>query len=60
MTKTRMMRWAGHIERVVENSNAYRVLVGTLEERKPLGRFRRRLTDNIKMDYTEIEWGDID
>jgi hypothetical protein len=28
-----------------------------LEERRPLGRTRRRLVDNIKIDFSEIGWG---
>jgi hypothetical protein len=33
----------------------YRVLVGRLEGKRPLGRPRRRWDDNIKMDLPEIE-----
>jgi hypothetical protein len=36
--------------------NTYRILVGNLEGKKPLGRPRRRWVDNIKMDLREIEW----
>jgi hypothetical protein len=36
--------------------NAYRILVGTPEEKRPLGRPRRRGLDNIKMDLREIGW----
>ena len=32
----------------------YRVLVGKPEGKKPLGRHRRRLEDNIKMDLQEV------
>jgi hypothetical protein len=35
----------------------YRVLVGKTEEKRPLGRPRRRWKDNIKMDFQEVEWG---
>ena len=35
-------------------SNAYRVLVGKPESRRPLGRPRRRWEDNIKMDLREV------
>jgi hypothetical protein len=34
--------------------NAYRILVGKPEEKRPLGRPRRRSVDNIKMDVSEI------
>jgi hypothetical protein len=33
-----------------EKRNAYRILVGKLEGKTPLGRPRRRWVDNIKMD----------
>jgi hypothetical protein len=37
-----------------EMNNEYRLLVGNPEEKRPLGRPRRRWVDNIKMDLTEI------
>jgi hypothetical protein len=37
-----------------EKRNAYRILVGMPEEKRPLGRPRRRRVDNIKMDLGEI------
>jgi hypothetical protein len=40
--------------------NAYRILVGKLEERRPVGRPRRRWVDNIKIDLREIERDGID
>jgi hypothetical protein len=38
-----------------EMRNACRILVGEPEERRPLGRPRRRWGNNIKMDLREIE-----
>jgi hypothetical protein len=43
-----------------ENIKAYRLLVGKPEEKRPLGRPRRRLVDNIKMDILEILWSGVD
>jgi hypothetical protein len=40
--------------------NAYRILVGKPEGKRPLGRQRRRWEDNIKMDLREIGWGGVD
>jgi hypothetical protein len=40
--KSRRMRWAGHVARMGEEKNVYRVLVGKPEGRRPLGRPRRR------------------
>jgi hypothetical protein len=34
--------------------NAYRILVGKPEGKRPLGRTKRRWVDNIKMDLREI------
>jgi hypothetical protein len=56
MIKSRRMRWAGHVARTGEKRNAYRILVGTPEGKRPLGRSRRRWVDNIKMDLREIGW----
>jgi hypothetical protein len=58
--KSRMMRWAGHVARMGEKRNAYRLLVGKLEGKRPLGRPRRRWVDNIRMDLGEVGWGDVD
>jgi hypothetical protein len=55
--KTRRMRWAGHLERMVEKRNAYRLLVGKPEGK--LGRPRRRWLDNIRVDLVEVGWGDV-
>jgi hypothetical protein len=40
--------------------NAYRILAGTPEGRRPLGRTRRRWVDNIKIDLREIECDSMD
>jgi hypothetical protein len=43
-----------------ERRNAYRLLVGKLEGRRPLGRPRRRWFDIIRMDFVEVGWCDAD
>jgi hypothetical protein len=58
--KSRRMRSAGHVARMAEKKNAYRLLVGQPEGKRPLGRPRRRWVDNIKMDLLEIGWGGVD
>jgi hypothetical protein len=58
--KARRMRWAGHVARIGEKRNAYRLLVGKPEEKRPLGRPRRRWVDNIRMDLVEVGWRDVD
>jgi hypothetical protein len=60
MLKSRRMRWAGHVARMGEKRNAYRILVGKPEGKRPLGRPRRRWVDNIKMDLGETGWDSMD
>ena len=55
---------AGHIARMEQSRNAFRVLMGKPEGKKPLGRPRRRSEDNIRMDLREMgcdpgEWIDL-
>jgi hypothetical protein len=38
----------------------YRLLVGESEGKRPLGRPRRKLVDNIRIDLGEVEWGVVD
>jgi hypothetical protein len=58
MIKSRKMRWAGHVARIGETRDAYRILVGKPEGKRPLGRPRRRWVNNIKMDlgYYGMGW----
>jgi hypothetical protein len=55
--KSRRMRWVRHVARMGEKRNAYRILVGKPEGKRPLGRPRRRWVANIKMDVREREDG---
>ena len=55
VVKSRRMRWAGHVARMVEGRGVHRVLVGKPEGKRPLGRPRRRWEDNIKLDLQEVE-----
>jgi hypothetical protein len=50
--KSRRMKWPGTTNG--EKRNAYRILVGKPEGKRPLGRPRRRWEDNIRMDLSEI------
>jgi hypothetical protein len=60
LIKSRRMRWAGHVARMWEKRNAYRLLVGKPKGKRPLGRPRCRWVDNIKIDLGEVGWGDVD
>ena len=60
--KSRRLRWAGHVARMEQSRNAYRV--GKPEGKRRLGRPRHRWEDNIKMDLREVgcdpgEWIDL-
>ena len=52
--KSRRLRWAGHVARMEEGRGVHKVLVGTPEGKRPLGRPRRRWEDNITMDLEEV------
>jgi hypothetical protein len=59
--KSRRMRLAGHVARMGKKRNAYRLLAGKPEGKRPLGRPRRRWIDNIQMDLLErglsvVDW----
>jgi hypothetical protein len=43
-----------------EKRNAYRLLVGKPEGKRPLGKPRHRCVNNIRMDLGEVGWGDVD
>jgi hypothetical protein len=46
--KAKRMRWVVHVTRMGEKTNAYRLLMGKPEGKRPLGRPRHRWMDNIK------------
>jgi hypothetical protein len=62
MIKSRMMRWAGHVALIGEKRNIYRLLVGKLEGKRPLGRLRHKWVDNIhgswrdRMGWCGLDW----
>jgi hypothetical protein len=60
MKKSRTMRWAGHVARMGVKRNAYRILAGKPEGKRPLGKPRRRWVDNIKIDLRDIGWDCMD
>ena len=54
------MRWAGYVACVGEKINAYRVLVGKHEYRRPVGRCNHRWDNSIKVDLKAIGWDNMD
>jgi hypothetical protein len=57
LTRSFRLRWAGHVARIGEERNVYKVLMGKPEGKRPLRRPRRRWEDGIRMDLREIGWG---
>jgi hypothetical protein len=57
------MRWVLHVARIGEKRNAYRILLGKPEGKRPLGRPERRWVDNIKIDLRDrmgwCDWIDL-
>ena len=58
--KSRRMRWAGQVARIVVERGVYRILVGRPEGRRQLGRPRRRWVDDIRTDLQEMGCGYMD
>jgi hypothetical protein len=57
MIKSTRMRWTRYIVYMGEKRNAYRILVGKPEGKRPLARLRHRWEDYIKMDLREVGFG---
>ena len=57
--KSRRKRLAEHVARMGKKRGVYRVLMGKLVGKRPLGRPRRRWEDNIKMDLQEVGCGEM-
>jgi hypothetical protein len=56
-TKSRRMRWAGHVACTGEGRKVYSVMVGKPKGKRPLGKPRRRWENGIRIDLREIGWG---
>ena len=54
MTKSRRLRWAGHVARMEEGRSAFKILTGKPTGKRPLRRPRRIWEDNIRMVLEEI------
>jgi hypothetical protein len=60
MIESRRMKWTGHVARMGEKRNAYRIFLGKPEGKRPLGRPRCRWAGNIRMDLGERGWDGVD
>jgi hypothetical protein len=58
--KSRRIRWSGHVALMGDMRNAYNILVGKPERKRPPGRPRRRWQENIKMYLMEIGFKGVD
>jgi hypothetical protein len=47
-------RWSGHVAFTKQVGSAYKIFIGKPERKRPHGRHRHRLEDNIKMDLKEV------
>jgi hypothetical protein len=57
--KSRRMRWAGHVTRMGQERNVYRVLMRKPERKRPLGRPRHRWEDGIRIYLRETGWENV-
>jgi hypothetical protein len=60
VVKSLRIRWADYIARTGEMKNAYNILVGKPDGKKPLRRPRHGWEDTIRMDIREIGWQVVD
>ena len=58
--KSRRVKWSGHVARMGERRDVYRVLVGKPEGKRPLGRPWRRWDDNMKINLQDVGCGGMD
>ena len=58
--KSKRIRWTGHVALTGDRRGVYRVLVGKLDGKRPVGRPRLRWDDNTKMDLQEVGCGRVD
>ena len=54
MIKCKKLRWAGHLARMEESRNAFKILTGTPTGKRPLGRPRRRWEDSIRIGLIRL------
>jgi hypothetical protein len=60
MIEPRNMRWADHVARMGEKSNAYKIFMGKLEGNRLVGGPKRRWANSVIMDEQDIGYGGTD
>jgi hypothetical protein len=58
--KSRRMRREGHVACMGEMGNAFNILIGKPEGKRPLGRTKRRWEYNNRLDLREVGWECVD
>jgi hypothetical protein len=58
--KSRRMRWAGHVARMGEKRNVYRLLVRKPDGERPLGKPSHRWINIMKIYLSKVELGGVD
>jgi hypothetical protein len=56
----KLMWWVGHVAQKGVKRNAYKLLAGKPEGKRPLGRPRPRWVNNIRIDLVDIGLGGLD
>jgi hypothetical protein len=59
-SKSRRMRWAGHVAHMGEKRQVYKNLIRKSEGKTPLGRLNHRWEDRIRTDLRKIGWGGVE
>ena len=54
--KSRTLRWAGHVVRMAEGNNSFKLLTGKSTGNRPLRRARRRWEENTRVDLKEMDF----
>jgi len=54
------MTWAGHVARRGDRTVACRILMERSDEMRPFERPQLRWEDNIKTNFQDVQWGDVD
>jgi hypothetical protein len=60
MSRSRRMKWAGHVARMGETRIVYKASVKNPKRKRSRGRPRHRSEDHIKTNVEEIRWKGVD
>jgi hypothetical protein len=60
VTKSKKMRWTGHVECMEEKGNAYGIMVRRLGGKRQVEASRHGKEDNIKINFKVLGWSALD